>query len=335
MHRPTLSLIVCTYHRPEPISRLLRTVFEQTRVPDEILIIDGSIDERTEKLFESAEQFKGVAYHRVDASQRGLTRQRNIGVAMSTGDIIAFLDDDIELEQGYFEELLRTYQLHPDAIAVSGYIVNENEWIPAGIYEQSTRDWYVYDGWKSRESSRVRFRSLLGMGYRLPSGYVPEEGHGRAAGLYPPTGRSYRVETLMGGVASYRRDLFRHIQFSLYFYGYGLYEDMDFTVRASRFGSLYITTAARCTHHHDRDGRPNQLHFGTMVVRNGWYVWRIRWPRPSRIARLRWWSITTLLVIIRLWNAVTGPQRMQAFSDAVGRIIGAWTVFFNPPRTQE
>lgn len=322
MHAHKISLIVCTYQRPEPLSRLLHTIFEQRMVPDEILIIDGSIDDRTQELVASWRQYPGVRYHRVDAAQRGLTRQRNVGVLMSTGDIIAFLDDDIELESCYFEELYRTYEMYPDAIAVSGYIVNENDWIPVVGGEGSTSGWYVFDGWKSRESSRVRVRSLLGLGYTLQSGYLPEMGHGRAAGQFPPTGRSYRVETLMGGVSSYRRELFDTIRFSSYFEGYGLYEDMDFTVRASRLGSLYVSTAARCSHHHAPEGRPNMYRFGQMVVRNGWYVWRVRWPHPSTNARIRWWLTTMLLTCIRYLNGLSGPGRWDAVLDAMGRTTG-------------
>ncbi|WP_292892597.1 glycosyltransferase, partial [Nonlabens sp.] len=46
------SLIICTYMRPEPLSRLLESVRSQTQLPDEVLIIDGSTDDKTELLLQ-------------------------------------------------------------------------------------------------------------------------------------------------------------------------------------------------------------------------------------------------------------------------------------------
>ena len=42
------SLIICTYLRAEPLLQLLKSVNEQTKYPDEILIIDGSTNQDTE-----------------------------------------------------------------------------------------------------------------------------------------------------------------------------------------------------------------------------------------------------------------------------------------------
>ena len=43
----SFSLIICTYMRPQPLLNLLQSVQGQTAYPDEILVIDGSTDDRT------------------------------------------------------------------------------------------------------------------------------------------------------------------------------------------------------------------------------------------------------------------------------------------------
>src|SRR5882724_12280 len=48
-----LSLIVCTYRRPHTVGKLLTALANQTRRPDEILIVDGSDDSATESLIAS------------------------------------------------------------------------------------------------------------------------------------------------------------------------------------------------------------------------------------------------------------------------------------------
>jgi len=44
------SLIICTYMRDKPLLKLLNSVKRQTRYPNEILIIDGSTDNKTQLL---------------------------------------------------------------------------------------------------------------------------------------------------------------------------------------------------------------------------------------------------------------------------------------------
>jgi GT2 family glycosyltransferase len=89
------------------------------------------------------------------------------------------------------------------------------------------------------------------------------------------------------------------MRFSTYFEGYGLYEDADFTLRLSKIGKLYVNTNAQLGHFHDASGRPNKFLYGKMVVRNGWFVWRVKYPNPSFMARIKWNAIVLLLTFIR------------------------------------
>jgi GT2 family glycosyltransferase len=136
----------------------------------------------------------------------------------------------------------------------------------------------------------------------------------------------------MGGVSSFRKEVFDTLQFSTYFQGYGLYEDADFTLRVSKIGKLYVNTSAKLNHYHADSGRPNQYQYGKMVVRNGWYVWRTKNPKPLFNAKLKWHSITILLTLIRFTNTLTTTNRKQAFTEALGRTIGWWSLFINKPK---
>lgn len=66
----------------------------------------------------------------IDDETRGLTKQRNFGInkVNENIDIVCFLDDDTVLESNYFENLLSTYDLFPEATGVGGYICNETKW---------------------------------------------------------------------------------------------------------------------------------------------------------------------------------------------------------------
>lgn len=49
---------------------------------------------------------------------RGLSRNRNIAMAMSTGDFILFTDDDVRFYNGYAELIEKEFQAHPQAEAI-------------------------------------------------------------------------------------------------------------------------------------------------------------------------------------------------------------------------
>lgn len=319
--------------RPGPLKSLLETVYAQTYLPDEVLIVDGSTNNETEALFLN-KQLKSLKYFKVSPEQRGLTRQRNFGIqkVADSSAIICFLDDDTVLEPDYFEQLLSTYIQFPDAMAVGGYISNEVVWetIKQGYVPRTNE--YVYDGYKRKDGSRFVLRKKLGLDSDVPPAHFPEFGHGRSVGFLPPSGKTYRVEQIMGGVASYRKEVFETMSFSTYFEGYGLYEDADFSLRLSKKGALYVNTAARLQHLHEPDGRPNQYSYGKMVVRNGWYVWRVAHPNPSLKATLKWHAITILLIKIRFVNILTTSKRKAAFTEALGRVVGWWSLLFNQPK---
>ena len=92
-------------------------------------------------------------------------------------------------------------------------------------------------------------------------------------------------------------------------------------------GELYVNTRAILEHYHHPSGRPNHFRYGKMVVRNGWYVWRVKFPNPTLKAKLKWHAITILLTVIRASNVVNKNKRKEAFTEALGRIEGWFSIF--------
>ncbi len=325
------SLIICTYMRPKAILELLDSVEKQTLYPDEIIIVDGSTDLSTQKNIQNR-AYKNLDYYLVEDNNRGLTRQRNYGIDKSSKEIVCFLDDDIVLTDSYFEELISTYSKYPEAMGVGGYIIEETEW--KQLTQNSSKNFsdYEYDGYIRPLGSRNILRKKLGLLSDKPPGIMPEFSNGFSVSFLPPSNKIYRVEYFMGGVSSFKRVLFDTLQFSTYFEGYGLYEDADFCLRASKLGDLYVNTTARLYHYHDASGRPNKYYYGKMVIRNGWYVWRIKYPKPAFFAKLKWHAIAFLLTLVRFTNVITTPKKKEAFTEAMGRAAGWFSLFFNRPK---
>ncbi|MFN5024631.1 MAG: glycosyltransferase family 2 protein [Bacteroidota bacterium] len=326
------SVILCTYMRPQSLIRVLESLQKQSLPANEILIIDGSVDTETEKAVEAFTS-SSVKYIRVAPENRGLTLQRNVGVRLSsdTSEVLVFLDDDVILDVHFLKEIIAPFE-QPDIVGVDGHITNENRWIKCG--SEAEENGYMYlDGYKLPLSGRDKFRLRLGLfPLHVQPGNTPVYGHGKST--LPPTGKLYEVDHLMGCMMAYRKSIFTHLAFSDYFVGYGLYEDYDFSLRARAYGKLVTNTAARLEHHHAPSGRPNTYKYGKMVVRNGWYVWRLRHPQPGLVNVFKWHTITLLLAFFRLANALStnSETRRQALGDFSGRIVGWFTLLLIKPK---
>jgi glycosyltransferase involved in cell wall biosynthesis len=124
------TLIICTYMRPEPLFKLLQSVQKQTLCPNEILIIDGSLNLETQQMIQK-HTFENLKYYLVSSTERGLTRQRNFGIrkVSNSSEVLCFLDDDTILENNYFEELIKTFYENNTITGVGGVAINENNWV--------------------------------------------------------------------------------------------------------------------------------------------------------------------------------------------------------------
>lgn len=329
------TLIICTYMRPNPLLRLLQSVQGQTLYPDEILIVDGSTNDETEIIL-TQNYFDNLNYFRVSSEHRGLTKQRNYGIARvgTAMEIICFLDDDTVLERRYFEELIKTFADNETISGVGGVAINENNWILAELNKDYNKyHYFQFDEFVYKEGQRNVVRNYLGLQSNLGPGRMPDYSHGKTCG-FPLNNKIYKVDLLIGMSFAFRKKVFDSIHFSSYFEGYGLYEDADFSIRALQFGSNVINTKVQLNHYHDPSGRPNQYQYGKMVVINGWYVWRTKNRKPSFDAKMKWHSITILLTLIRFSNIFTTKKRKEAFTEAFGRTVGWWSLFFNKPKEE-
>ena len=319
--------------RPKPLLQLLQSVQRQTLYPNEILIVDGSVNEET-KIILQENSFDNLNYFLVSAVERGLTKQRNFGIekASKSSAVISFLDDDTELSPNYFEELIKTFIDDSSITGVGGVSINENNWsLVEPNKKYNLKHYNIIDGFFAKEGQRNVVRNYLGLQSHLGPGKMPDFSHGKTCG-FPLNNKIYEVDLLIGMSFAFRRNVFDGIRFSNYFEGYGLYEDADFSIRALQFGKNVINSKVQLYHFHNPSGRPNQFFYGKMVVRNGWYVWRVKNPKPSLKAKIKWHSITLLLSIIRFSNIFTTNKRKQAFSEFFGRIKGWFSLLIDKPK---
>ena len=93
---PTIALIVNTYEQPEYLSRVLRAVASQTRLPDEIILADDGSGSEMKSRFAAWSGEQSFRTEHVWQEHTGFRRSRilNEAIARTRSDYIVFLDGD-------------------------------------------------------------------------------------------------------------------------------------------------------------------------------------------------------------------------------------------------
>jgi glucosyl-dolichyl phosphate glucuronosyltransferase len=174
MTSPTLSIVVTSYSmdRFKDVCELLDSIkvqtFESENEPftiETIFIAERSI-ELYDKLKVYGDQI-GLSYFRVQYSSEklGLAGARNLGAKKATGDIIAFIDDDVILFPDWAQQMVKSYG-YGSPIGVTGAAFprwqdKKLDWLPKNFYWLiSCTDWIGWD--KVTEA-----RTLWGMNMSL------------------------------------------------------------------------------------------------------------------------------------------------------------------------
>ncbi len=121
---PVISVVIPAYQTATAIGQTLQSLFQQTLLPKEIIVInDGSTDNLEEVLAPWRDK---IIYRR--QANAGAPTARNNGAALANGEFLLFLDSDITMKPGMLEEMARALVAHPEA----GYVYSD-----------------YYFGWKS------------------------------------------------------------------------------------------------------------------------------------------------------------------------------------------
>lgn len=106
-----LSVVVPARDAAATIGACLDSVFAQTRVPDEVVVVDDGSGDATADIAASYAPRVRV----LRQTRRGAAAARNAGAAQTAGDLLFFCDADLLLEPRLFERLEGALEARPDA----------------------------------------------------------------------------------------------------------------------------------------------------------------------------------------------------------------------------
>ncbi len=94
-HEPLVSIILCTFNRKHLVESAIQSVFKQIHKNWELIIVDDGSSDGSEKiLLPISKKDKRIIYTR--HKNKGLALSRNVGLNLSSGEYVCFLDSDDE-----------------------------------------------------------------------------------------------------------------------------------------------------------------------------------------------------------------------------------------------
>lgn len=124
MERKLISIIVPVYNAQDSLSKCISSIINQSYSYIEIILInDGS----TDKSGEICEYFAKVdsRVNVVHQSNKGVSEARNLGLKISKGEYIQFVDSDDYIQKDMCEILINKFDKSVDLV-VCGYTVEQN-----------------------------------------------------------------------------------------------------------------------------------------------------------------------------------------------------------------
>ena len=195
----TVSVVVVNYNGEAFLEKCLRSILDQSRSPDEILIVDNASTDRSLSLLQTS--FPNIPLLTLQENL-GYAGACNHGIEQCTGELIAILNNDLVLDSRWLESLLK-----------------ENS--PAWDF-WACRILFASD--PSRVDSAGDGMAVVGSGFKIGHGDLASH-HETACEVFGPCGAAalYR-RSLLEAVGGFDPDFFL------------IYEDADLNVRARLLG---------------------------------------------------------------------------------------------------
>jgi GT2 family glycosyltransferase len=295
-----ISAIIATLGRPEMLRRCLDSLAKQTVRVSEVVIVHCGNDAETQTVCEDpCWSFEVRYFHH---PERNCARQRNFAIARARFDNLLLIDDDIEVDPQWTEELFKPIWADPKVGATMGRLLNQPLARPTFFWRLYRS--LLYGGGEGLEAGKL-------IGAALPNGFPTT------------TTELIACEWIGGGVSALRREAFESVGgFASFFTGSSPGEDLDLGYRLSRSWKVFYVPAAKCVHHQASSGREqsDQHQYLSMRARFAILTITMRKSRYAALGHIALWALVQFLSeLASLRHGLSRPDLPRAWS---GRLRG-------------
>jgi glycosyltransferase involved in cell wall biosynthesis len=267
------SIVIATRNRPAALRLSIPRMLNQSRPPAQLLVVDSSDDHGATV----AAVRKAVGSHPVDLSilayERGLTRQRNASLPLIKHSVVFFPDDDSIWFPGVAAAQLEVYERDLDGRIAA--VCGAEEMSPPLDWKLPTAG-----GYQMRLSHRLQQR-IARLRARIENHLFPDPARILGRSFYPPRADLpawfveldvVPVEWMTGFRMSFRTEVIRKVKFDETFSRYSLFEDIDASFGAWRYGWVVGARKARIFHYRSPEQRDHGRRLGFEQVINKAYL---------------------------------------------------------------
>ena len=290
MAEVVLAFVIPTKDRGEDLRRMLRSLVAQTRLPDQVIVVDGSGVEVSWCVAE----FPELRIDYVRMLPPSLSAQRNAGMAMLRAEIThaGYLDDDVVLESDAVFEMASFWVSADSDIGGAAFnVVNGAGSSPSALMQ------------------RIGV-SRVGIGSVAPSGLVCEVGR---------VNNDIESDWLCGGATVWRREVIEAYCYDNWFQGTGFMEDVDYSYGVRERYRLFVLGAARLAHFTPPVRPDRQFLFGKWQVVNRMYI--VRKYRHRGLSLRKAWGASLMLLAGNIGRGIF-LRHLGLWNRGMGNLVG-------------
>ena len=133
-----ISVIIPTFNRYIFLARAVTSIYNQTVLPKEIIVIDDGSTDNTSQI---QKDFPDIIY--IYQKNSGVSSARHIGIKRDMFDLIAFLDSDDEWDCTKLEKQIKFHQEHPHILMS----YTDEKWVRDGVEVKVPKKYQKYSGY--------------------------------------------------------------------------------------------------------------------------------------------------------------------------------------------
>lgn len=342
-----ISVILPTRNRINCLEKCIKSLEEQTKKPDEVIIIGHVNDLDTEKFIKTLSSSLKINYLK---TKGGSCKSRNLGIKNASGEILVFIDDDCILEDNYIKNLNTIFQnnnlnvlvgyvfdivdLNTPGLIKNGEIeyIKENKDKP--FFKMIINEMELKNKGKSNLTitkpkllknfllrySRIIVKSIILLEWPVKGKILPSGWRSEMPDIKNINGLE-KVEWFYGGNFAVKKHVVEEYPFNndLEIHPYALGDDLELAARIGKKYDIVLSKDLMVFHFRSAEGLKvdNKQRFETLIIT----LYRIANLRGNMFAF--WWSVigvTLSRIVLLPINYTVGVSEIRGIFEGIKKM---------------